>query len=106
MAGEEKRFLGRRFRHAQWTATEDADWLTLDAVAGEAPGTLTVTGDPTQTAAGDRLAAEITLAGYDKDDNETDVVTIPVTLAAGNVWFSDESAGVTRTTFLPLLARP
>jgi hypothetical protein len=84
-----------------WTADEDASWLTLDANSGGTPGTLTLTADPTQVPEGVPMNATLTISG---DNGQT--VQLPVSLLVGitPVWGPNPDAydfGI----YLPVIVR-
>lgn len=61
-----------------WTASEEVNWLSLSTSSGDAPGTLTVTADPTKVAPGVPADTVITISG---DNGQS--VEIPVSLLVG-----------------------
>ena len=81
-----------------WTAalTSPAAWLQLSAAAGSAPGTLTLTGDPTGLQAGQARHASLVLTG----SAGAGTITIPVSLA-----ISSEAPPAARRLYLPLTVR-
>jgi hypothetical protein len=89
-----------------WTASSDQSWLTLNALSGGAPFTLTVSANPAGMINGQVRTAHITLTKpADSNGPEQDIV-VPVQLAMGDI----ESApvGVTvlnRHVYLPLIKR-
>jgi hypothetical protein len=66
-----------------FTAQSDAAWLTLSSAGGTAPATLTLTGDPAGFAEGTTTETNVTLTAVGFPDQ---VITVPVTLAAGNTF--------------------
>ncbi|MEP7356752.1 MAG: hypothetical protein ABI847_05895, partial [Anaerolineales bacterium] len=89
-----------------WTASSDQSWLTLNALSGSAPFTLTVSANPVGMINGQIRTAHITLIKpADSNGPEQDIV-VAVQLAMGDI----ESApvGVTvlnRHVYLPLIER-
>ncbi len=86
-----------------WAATTDAPWVTLSAPSGAAPETFTVTADPAGMVDGESRAAQITVIGYDLENQAVGTLIIPVHLSAGGIWLDDE-VGI--TIYLPLVLKP
>ena len=85
-----------------WTASVNAPWLSISAISGTAPYTLTLTADPTGLAAGFNGLTQLTLTSPAASDHITETLTIPVNLSIGNVWQSFGGA-VERKIFIPLV---
>lgn len=82
-----------------WTASTDADWLTLDADDDATPGTVTLFADATAVADGETLQATVDIVPSGEDPAGTRTVT--VTLSKGNVWVPDDPGIQIRQLFLP-----
>ncbi|MCB8945091.1 MAG: BACON domain-containing protein [Ardenticatenaceae bacterium] len=84
-----------------WTASEDADWLTMSSYNGSAPEEITFMADPTGLNANKSYAAHVTITASN-GQGSTQEITLPVTLSIGNVW--DNPAGYT-FIYLPVIRR-
>lgn len=69
-----------------WVASEDADWLTIGALSGTVPFTLTLTADPAGMAPGTALTTTLWITSPASTDHTTQTVAIPVSLHMGDVW--------------------
>ena len=67
-----------------WTASSDQSWLTLNALSGSAPFTITLTANPAGMIDGQVRMAYVTVT-KPADGGPTQNVVIPVQLAMGNV---------------------
>ncbi len=83
-----------------WTASESAPWLTLNANSGSTPGTLTLTADPTLVPSGVPMHTTLTISG---DNGQT--VQLPVSLVVGvnPIWGPNPDA--LYSIFLPVILR-
>lgn len=83
-----------------WTASEDANWLTLNVDNGSTPGTLTLTADPTLVPEGVPMAATLTISGSNGQS-----VELPVTLLVGvnPIWGPNPDA--LYSVYLPVIVR-
>ncbi|MBI4582831.1 MAG: BACON domain-containing protein [Planctomycetes bacterium] len=68
----------------QWTASENADWLTLSAAQGTAPDDLVLTANPNGIADGTALSTQVAIQGPNGQS-----AAVLVTLAVGTVFNSD-----------------
>ena len=87
-----------------WTASENAPWLSIDALSGTAPYTLTLTVDPSGLPAGFNGLTDLNLISPAASDHTTETLTIPVDLSIGNVW-QTYGGVVMHSVFLPLVTR-
>jgi hypothetical protein len=81
-----------------WTASDDANWLSVDAGSGTAPATLTVTADPSGLQAGQTYVATLTISSSAAGSP----AVIPVALSIGDVWTPPQA---TVNIYLPLMGR-
>ncbi|MFN8533032.1 MAG: hypothetical protein U0556_05765 [Dehalococcoidia bacterium] len=77
-----------------WTGADDASWLTLAPTTGAAPSSVVISANPSGLPNGFFASATITISGA------AQVVTVPVTIAVGDVW-STNGAGPYVTTPVP-----
>ena len=88
-----------------WTASEDAAWLSLDAASGTItaegdPSTLTLTADPSGLAPNTSYSADLTITSNGLDPEQT--VVIHVTLSVGDI----RSVPIPeKNIYLPLVTR-
>jgi hypothetical protein len=83
-----------------WSATSDAPWLTLSATSGNAPATITLSASPQGMINGTTRSATVRVTTT--SGGGTQLVEVPVTLAAGRVW---ELGGSPPTVHLPIVSR-
>ena len=82
----------------------NAPWLSIDAISGTAPYTLTLTANPTGLPAGFYGLTDRTLISPAASDHITETLTIPVDLSIGDVWQTFGGAAQHRV-FLPVVTR-
>ena len=88
-----------------WTASVDAPWLSLDVISGTvtaagSPSMLTLTADPSGLAPDSTFTAHLTITGPAGAGGQPQIITIPVTLSTGDVYFV---APLPRRLFLPVV---
>ena len=86
-----------------WTASEDVAWLSLSAVEGDTPNTLTVTADPAQITPGTPVNTVLTISG-----NNGQTLELPVSLLVGiaPAWAAEEAPPEPKNElFLPVIQR-
>ena len=66
-----------------WAAQEDASWLTISAMTGTMPFTLTLQADPAGLSAGDLLTTTLRITAT---GSVTQTAAVPVSLAVGSQW--------------------
>jgi hypothetical protein len=82
-----------------WTASKTQSWLTLSSTSGTAPATITVTASANALGVAN-YADTLTISSNDVGNSPAQV---PVSLAVGNLLFSDDfSAGAGNWTISPL----
>jgi hypothetical protein len=74
-----------------WTASENAPWLTLSATngsiaAGEDADTLTLTANPSGLEDGQSYSTLLTITKPAAGETPEQTVTLPVTISVGDVW--------------------
>ena len=87
-----------------WTATEDADWLTLSATTGTISATLTLTANPAGIEPGTVVSTIVTITTPASGSASAQTVEVLVTLAVGDVWHT-YGQGTDTKLFLPLIIR-
>jgi hypothetical protein len=87
-----------------WTAEEDADWLTLDATSGTAPSTLGLTADPSGMEDGTLVTTTLRITAPAFTGHPTETVDVPVSLLVGDVYHSFPG-GLLHQVYLPLVLR-
>jgi hypothetical protein len=87
-----------------WTASVNVPWLSIDAISGTAPYTLTLTANPAGLPAGFHGLTDLTLISPAAGDHITETLTIPVDLSIGDVWQS-YGGGAQHSLFLPVVTR-
>ncbi len=65
-----------------WTASEDATWLTMNVAAGSAPSTVTLSADPSGLPNGTALSTAVNISATTAG---VEPVTIPVYLSVGDI---------------------
>lgn len=94
-----------------WTASEDADWLSLSAANGSvsaegAPSALTLSADPSGLASGTTSTATLTITKPASGEDPAQSIEIPVTLSVGDVWtVSPQEPYSGQMIFVPLVSR-
>lgn len=83
-----------------WTASENASWLSLSATSGGTPETVTLTADPALAPAGAPLSTMLTIAG---DNGQS--VQIPVSLLVGVTPVWSENPDAIYSVFLPVMRK-
>jgi hypothetical protein len=83
-----------------WSATSDAPWLTLSAASGNGPATITLSADPQGMINGATRSATVRVTTT--SGGGTQLVEVPVVLAAGRVW---ELGGEPPIVRLPIVWR-
>ncbi len=78
-----------------WTASENATWLTISADNGSTPATLTLTADPTAVPGGVPMETVLTISG---DNGQTVQLPVGLTVGANPGW-------VGYSIFLPVIVR-
>lgn len=86
-----------------WEATTDVPWLSLSAPSGAAPDSFTVTANPAGMSDGESRGTQVTVIGYDSENQVVGTFNIPVHLSAGGIWLDDEAG---TTLYLPLVLKP
>ncbi|GAB4581507.1 MAG: BACON domain-containing carbohydrate-binding protein [Anaerolineales bacterium] len=86
-----------------WTATENADWLTLSAATGPVSATLTLTANPVGIEPGTVVSTTITISTPASGSTPAQTVEVLVTLAVGDIWHSYGQDG--NKVYLPLIIR-
>lgn len=86
-----------------WTATENADWLTLSATTGPVSATLTLTADPTGLTPGTVVSTIVTITTPASGSTPAQTREIVVTLAVGDIWHNYGQGG--NKIFIPLIKR-
>jgi hypothetical protein len=81
-----------------WAAQEDASWLTISAMTGTIPFTLTLQADPAGLSTGDLLTTTLRITATGA---ATQTAAIPVSLAVGSQWAPPASYRF----YLPLVLR-
>ncbi|MBS3784217.1 MAG: BACON domain-containing protein, partial [Anaerolineae bacterium] len=87
-----------------WSAEEDAAWLTLDATSGEAPATLNLTADPAGLEDGTVLSTTLRITSPAAGDHPAETMDVPVSLLVGDV-YGLYPFGVNHLVYLPLVLR-
>ncbi|MCL4264618.1 MAG: hypothetical protein KJ069_15450 [Anaerolineae bacterium] len=80
-----------------WTASENAHWLTLSADNGSTPATLTLTADPTLVPEGLPMETMLTISG---DNGQTAQIPVSLTVGPNPVWIPGSYS-----IFLPVIVR-
>ncbi|NJM08991.1 BACON domain-containing protein [Candidatus Gracilibacteria bacterium] len=89
-----------------WTASSDAEWLTLDTAEGSAPATLALRADPSGFAANSTNNATITLRAVDTGGNTLETITVPVSVYVGNPGYDEPARpSAQRFLYLPMVRR-
>jgi len=93
-----------------WTASEDAAWLSLSAASGTVAADgdasmLTLTADPTGIASGTTASAYLTLTKPASGSSPEQTIDFPVALSVGNVWSAPPIAPFNNKLYLPMLSR-
>lgn len=87
-----------------WAASEDATWLTISAVTGTVPYSLTLTADPTGLADGTALTATLWITSPASTGHTTETIAIPVGLTVGDV-YREQSVLTSYEVYLPVVLR-
>jgi hypothetical protein len=82
-----------------YTVSSNAAWLTVSPTSGVAPAAVTLTADPAGAADGALKKANLLVQGADDEGGPAEAITVPVSLAVGNVW---ASPGRGARVYLPL----
>ena len=86
-----------------WTAEEDADWLSLNSNSGAAPAVITLTLNPAGMADG---SVRLTTLWLNAEGYPAQRIGIPVSLALGDQWYrATPAVTAARLLFLPLIGR-
>jgi hypothetical protein len=83
-----------------WTASENANWLTLSATSGSTPNTLTLTADPTLVPEGVPMETMLTISG---DNGQTLELPVMLTVGVNPIWGPNPD-GI-YNIFLPVVVR-
>jgi len=73
----------------EWTASEPAAWLELNAAAGTAPAQILLTADPSGIADGASVSTQLVVSGPDGQS-----ITVPVTLIVGEAFNAEPMGGL------------
>ena len=95
-------FVNSGLGNLTWTATDDADWLTLSSSSGSAPEDVTFTAHLVGLEADQSYSATVIITAEDEDGN-THTVSIPVNLGIGGVW--DNVDAPSTSIYLPFVKR-
>ncbi len=88
----------------QWTASEDAPWLTLSASSGSTPATITLTADPSGIPSDTSVSTTLTLTIPAGENESAQTLNIPVSLSIGNVW-GPSPPEAKQSIYLPIILR-
>ncbi|MCX6030022.1 MAG: DNRLRE domain-containing protein [Chloroflexi bacterium] len=83
-----------------YAVSSSAAWLTVSPTSGVAPAAITLTADPAGAADGTLRKASLEVQGTDDEGGPAQAITVPVSLAVGNVWASPGHTGM--QVYLPL----
>ena len=84
-----------------WSASENAAWLSLETVSGSAPATLLVHADPGGLTAGQTYVAQVTISSAASGSS----FVVPVAFSIGNVWNPVSGSATEGRMFLPLIVK-
>jgi len=87
-----------------WTAEEEAAWLTLETTSGTAPATLGVTADPAGLEDGTVVTTTLRIRAPTAGGHVAETVDIPVSLLVGDVYHTYPGA-LGHRLYLPLVLR-
>ncbi|MDY7079955.1 MAG: hypothetical protein SXV54_24000, partial [Chloroflexota bacterium] len=86
-----------------WMASEDASWLTISAITGTVPYTLTLTADPSGLAGGAVLTTTLWITSPASTDHVTETIPVPVGLMVGDVYLKQTEKHY--RVYLPVVLR-
>lgn len=87
-----------------WTASENAEWLTLNQYSGSADTTVTFVANPSGLEADRNYTADVTFA-YTDGNGQSKTITIPVSLSIGDVRNNPPHLLKTIRAYLPFIGR-